>query len=102
MIDKIGWVISKVSRLPKLESFFSIQMMFLGNTEALAVIRGQLAVLKDNRLLTFGIMSMSKDQRIDSRFLFNDGSCDIRIYRHPAKLLKCVDLGQHFKPGGSH
>ncbi|MCY8344357.1 NupC/NupG family nucleoside CNT transporter [Bacillus haynesii] len=59
MIDKIGWVISKVSRLPKLESFFSIQMMFLGNTEALAVIRGQLAVLKDNRLLTFGIMSMS-------------------------------------------
>ncbi|KAA6447376.1 nucleoside transporter C-terminal domain-containing protein [Bacillus swezeyi] len=59
LIDKIGWVISKVSRLPKLESFFSIQMMFLGNTEALAVIRQQLAVLKENRLLTFGIMSMS-------------------------------------------
>lgn len=59
IIDKGGWVISKVSRLPKLESFFSIQMMFLGNTEALAVIRDQLSVLKDNRLLTFGIMSMS-------------------------------------------
>ena len=59
IIDKVGWVISKVSRLPKLESFFSIQMMFLGNTEALAVIRDQLSVLKDNRLLTFGIMSMS-------------------------------------------
>ncbi|MFJ7972066.1 nucleoside transporter C-terminal domain-containing protein [Psychrobacillus sp. NPDC096389] len=59
VIDKGGWVISKVSRLPKLESFFSIQMMFLGNTEALAVIRDQLSVLKDNRLLTFGIMSMS-------------------------------------------
>jgi purine nucleoside transport protein len=59
IIDKVGWVISKVSRLPKLESFFAIQMMFLGNTEALAVIRNQLSVLKDNRLLTFGIMSMS-------------------------------------------
>lgn len=59
IIDKVGWVISKVSRLPKLESFFSIQMMFLGNTEALAVIRDQLSVLKDNRLLTFGIMGMS-------------------------------------------
>jgi purine nucleoside transport protein len=59
IIDKVGWVISKVSRLPKLESFFSIQMMFLGNTEALAVIRDQLSILKENRLLTFGIMSMS-------------------------------------------
>lgn len=34
-------------------------MMFLGNTEALAVVRDQLSVLKENRLLTFGIMSMS-------------------------------------------
>lgn len=59
IIDKVGWVISKISGLPKLESFFSLQMMFLGNTEALAVIRQQLSVLKDNRLLTFGIMSMS-------------------------------------------
>ncbi|MCU9614412.1 NupC/NupG family nucleoside CNT transporter [Caldibacillus lycopersici] len=59
LIDKIGWVISKVSGLPKLESFYSIQMMFLGNTEALAVIRNQLAVIKENRLLTIGIMSMS-------------------------------------------
>src|SRR4051812_13563725 len=59
IIDKVGWVISKVSGLPKLESFFSLQMMFLGNTEALAVIRQQLIVLKENRLLTFGIMSMS-------------------------------------------
>ncbi|RYM36437.1 NupC/NupG family nucleoside CNT transporter, partial [Pseudomonas koreensis] len=50
---------SKASRLPKLESFFSIQMMFLGNTEALAVIRQQLTVLSNNRLLTFGLMSMS-------------------------------------------
>ncbi len=59
IIDKVGWLISKISGLPKLESFFSIQMMFLGNTEALAVIRQQLTVLKENRLLTFGIMSMS-------------------------------------------
>lgn len=59
IIDKVGWVISKVSGLPKLESFFSLQMMFLGNTEALAVIRQQLSILKENRLLTFGIMSMS-------------------------------------------
>jgi purine nucleoside transport protein len=59
IIDKVGWVIAKVSGLPKLESFFSIQMMFLGNTEALAVLRQQLSVLKQQRLLTFGIMSMS-------------------------------------------
>jgi purine nucleoside transport protein len=59
IIDKVGWLISKISGLPKLESFFSIQMMFLGNTEALAVIRQQLTVLKEHRLLTFGIMSMS-------------------------------------------
>ncbi|MGE7766911.1 nucleoside transporter C-terminal domain-containing protein [Peribacillus sp. NPDC096540] len=59
IIDKVGWLISKVSRLPKLESFFSIQMMFLGNTEALAVLRLQLSSIKDQRLLTFGIMSMS-------------------------------------------
>lgn len=59
IIDKVGWLISKISGLPKLESFFSIQMMFLGNTEALAVIRDQLIVLKGKRLLTFGIMSMS-------------------------------------------
>ncbi|PLT33279.1 nucleoside transporter C-terminal domain-containing protein [Bacillus sp. V5-8f] len=59
IIDKVGWVISKVSGLPKLESFFSIQMMFLGNTEALAVLRHQLSVLQQQRLLTFGIMSMS-------------------------------------------
>ncbi|WP_462408471.1 nucleoside transporter C-terminal domain-containing protein [Neobacillus sp. Marseille-QA0830] len=59
IIDKVGWLISKVSGLPKLESFFSIQMMFLGNTEALAVIRQQLTALNENRLLTFGIMSMS-------------------------------------------
>ncbi|RIJ65605.1 NupC/NupG family nucleoside CNT transporter [Rummeliibacillus sp. POC4] len=59
IIDKVGWLISKVSGLPKLESFYSIQMMFLGNTEALAVIRNQLDNLKEYRLLTFGIMSMS-------------------------------------------
>ncbi|WP_251555335.1 nucleoside transporter C-terminal domain-containing protein [Neobacillus muris] len=59
IIDKVGWLISKISGLPKLESFFSIQMMFLGNTEALAVIRQQLTALHENRLLTFGIMSMS-------------------------------------------
>jgi purine nucleoside transport protein len=59
IIDKVGWLISKVSGLPKLESFFSIQMMFLGNTEALAVLRHQLRALREQRLLTFGIMSMS-------------------------------------------
>jgi purine nucleoside transport protein len=49
----------KISGLPKMESFFSIQMMFLGNTEALAVIRQQMTKLKEYRLLTFGIMSIS-------------------------------------------
>ncbi|MFP4879770.1 hypothetical protein ACLFLH_12560 [Mammaliicoccus sciuri] len=30
-ISMLGWVISKVTRQPKFESFFSIEMMFLGN-----------------------------------------------------------------------
>jgi purine nucleoside transport protein len=55
IIDKVGWL----TGLPKLESFFSIQMMFLGNTEVLAVLRHQLVALREQRLLTFGIMSMS-------------------------------------------
>ncbi len=45
--------------LAEIRKLFSIQMMFLGNTEALAVIRQRLTVLNNNRLLTFGLMSMS-------------------------------------------
>ena len=35
IIGGIGWVLAKITRQPKFESFFGIEMMFLGNTEAL-------------------------------------------------------------------
>ncbi|GGI39421.1 NupC/NupG family nucleoside CNT transporter [Mammaliicoccus stepanovicii] len=58
-ISALGWVISKVTRQPKFESFFSIEMMFLGNTEALAVSSKQLTSMNKVRVLTVAMMSMS-------------------------------------------
>lgn len=58
IIDKVGAVISKIS-FTKVRKFLFDSNDVLGNTEALAVVRDQLSVLKENRLLTFGIMSMS-------------------------------------------
>ncbi len=63
-------------------------MMFLGNTEALAVIRQRLAAVSNNRLLTFGLMSMSEHQRLDHRIILDDGSVHLCVYSHPAELLK--------------
>lgn len=59
VIGGIGWVLAKVTRQPKFESFFSIEMMFLGNTEALAVSNEQLKRMKETRVLTVAMMAMS-------------------------------------------
>ncbi|UXR71943.1 nucleoside transporter C-terminal domain-containing protein [Staphylococcus sp. IVB6240] len=59
IIRGIGWVLAKVTRQPKFESFFGIEMMFLGNTEALAVSSEQLKRMNDARVLTIAMMSMS-------------------------------------------
>ncbi|PCF44360.1 NupC/NupG family nucleoside CNT transporter [Staphylococcus delphini] len=55
----IGWVLAKITRQPKFEAFFGIEMMFLGNTEALAVSSEQLKRMKETRVLTLAMMSMS-------------------------------------------
>lgn len=58
-IGAIGWLLAKVTRQPKFESFFGIEMMFLGNTEALAVSSEQLKRMNEVRVLTIAMMSMS-------------------------------------------
>ncbi|QLK85439.1 NupC/NupG family nucleoside CNT transporter [Staphylococcus sp. 17KM0847] len=58
-IRAIGWVLAKITRQPKFEAFFGIEMMFLGNTEALAVSSEQLKRMNDARVLTIAMMSMS-------------------------------------------
>lgn len=59
VIGSIGWVLAKITRQPKFESFFGIEMMFLGNTEALAVSSEQLKRMNEARVLTVAMMSMS-------------------------------------------
>ena len=59
IIGGIGWVLAKITRQPKFESFFGIEMMFLGNTEALAVSNEQLKRMNEMRVLTVAMMSMS-------------------------------------------
>ncbi|MGR5953642.1 hypothetical protein ACT7DP_22470 [Bacillus paranthracis] len=46
IIDKVGAIISKISRLPKLESFFSIQMMFLGEHRSACCCSGSIICFK--------------------------------------------------------
>lgn len=59
IIGGIGWILAKVTRQPKFESFFGVEMMFLGNTEALAVSSEQLKRMNEMRVLTIAMMSMS-------------------------------------------
>lgn len=59
IIKWIGRGLSKVTGQPKFESFFSVEMMFLGNTEALAVSRLQIQTMRAERNLTLAMMSMS-------------------------------------------
>ncbi|MGM1022417.1 MAG: NupC/NupG family nucleoside CNT transporter [Bacillota bacterium] len=59
IIKWLGWGLSKLTGQPKFESFYAIEMMFLGNTEALAVSGGQLKSMSQQRLFTISLMSMS-------------------------------------------
>lgn len=59
IVKWIGWGLSKITGQPKFESFFSVEMMFLGNTEALAVSALQLKQMNAKRNLTLAMMSMS-------------------------------------------
>ena len=59
IIKWVGKGLAFITREPKFESFFAIEMMFLGNTEALAVSTLQLKRMKADRNLTLAMMSMS-------------------------------------------
>ncbi len=59
IIKWIGKGLAFITKEPKFESFFAIEMMFLGNTEALAVSSLQLKRMKADRCLTLAMMSMS-------------------------------------------
>lgn len=59
IIKWIGRGLSFITRQPKFESFFAVEMMFLGNTEALAVSSLQLKRMSAKRDLTLAMMSMS-------------------------------------------
>lgn len=59
IIKWIGRGLYKLTGQPKFESFFAVEMMFLGNTEALAVSSLQLQQMKAERNLTLAMMSMS-------------------------------------------
>ncbi|KMY52984.1 nucleoside permease [Bacillus sp. FJAT-27231] len=59
IINGIGWFFSKFTKTPRFESFYSIQVMFLGNNEALAVTREQINKMNNTRLLTISMISMS-------------------------------------------
>ncbi|MFD1318676.1 NupC/NupG family nucleoside CNT transporter [Loigolactobacillus zhaoyuanensis] len=59
IIKWIGRGLAVITGQPKFESFFAVEMMFLGNTEALAVSSLQLKQMRAERDLTLAMMSMS-------------------------------------------
>ena len=59
IIKFIGKILSLITRSPKFESFYAIEMMFLGNTDAVAVSSFQLKKISPERCLTIAMMSMS-------------------------------------------
>ncbi|POH14401.1 nucleoside permease [Fructilactobacillus sanfranciscensis] len=58
-IKWIGRGMAFITGQPKFESFFAVEMMFLGNTEAMAVSSVQLKRISPERVLTIAMMSMS-------------------------------------------
>lgn len=59
IIKWIGRGISFITRRGRFESFYSVEMMFLGNSEALAVSRLQIERISPVRNVTIAMMSMS-------------------------------------------
>ena len=59
IIKWIGRGLSFITGQPKFESFFAVEMMFLGNTEVLAISGMQLRKMSRERNLTIAMMSMS-------------------------------------------
>lgn len=59
IIKWIGRGLSFITGQPKFESFFAVEMMFLGNTEVLAVSGAQIRSMTKARNLSIAMMSMS-------------------------------------------
>lgn len=59
IIKWAGKALAFLTHQPKFESFFAIEMMFLGNVDALAISSLQLKRMKADRCLTLAMMSMS-------------------------------------------
>jgi purine nucleoside transport protein len=59
IIRWIGRGVAFITRRPKFESFYAVEMMFMGNTEALFVSRFQLNKMSPARNLTVAMMAMS-------------------------------------------
>lgn len=59
IIKWIGKGLSFLTGQPKFESFFAVEMMFLGNTEVLAISGMQIRKMTKARNLTIAMMSMS-------------------------------------------
>lgn len=59
IIKWIGRGLSFITGQPRFESFFAIEMMFLGNTEVLAISGRQLRQMRASRNVTLAMMSMS-------------------------------------------
>lgn len=59
LIKWIGRGLSIVTRQPRFEAFYSIEMMFLGNTEALAISKLQMQKMSPARNVVIAMMSMS-------------------------------------------
>ncbi|MCH5462649.1 NupC/NupG family nucleoside CNT transporter [Lactobacillus sp. LC28-10] len=59
IIKWVGRGLSYVTGQPRFESFFAIEMMFLGNTEVLAISGRQLRQMRATRNVTLAMMSMS-------------------------------------------
>ena len=59
VIRYCGKALAIIGRTPKFESFYAIEMMFLGNNDALAVSRLQIQNMKMERNQTLAMMSMS-------------------------------------------
>jgi CNT family concentrative nucleoside transporter/purine nucleoside transport protein len=59
IIKWLGKGLGYITGQPKFESFFAIEMMILGNSEALAVSRFQISKMEISRTVTLAMMSMS-------------------------------------------
>ena len=59
IIKWIGKALSYLTRAPKFESFYAIEMMFLGNSDAVAVSSIQLQKISPERCLIIAMMSMN-------------------------------------------